>query len=555
MKNVEEITIAKILISELYKVGVKTYFGVQGGACAHLIHAAASNESTNYIPVLNEQAAGLYAHGAYMSSGEVCGIIATTGPGFFNAVTGIAACYFDQVPCVVLCGQMNAARNLAASFGTKMYGFQEADHAEMARTISSKVIRVIDRASLTQALSMIRSLKTFDEPLFLEIQDDLQRKIAKDFLGDFEAIEKNEVRIIPAEAPKNVINAIKKSQRPIILIGAGIDYKDFKKYNELSKKYSIPIIFSWGGQKYNQLSNKLHQGIFGNHSPGRANDLIKEADLLIAVGISLLQHQVGKDHKKFAPLAKIIFVNDNHNECSRFKSEFGMRAIPLNMDANMLIVLLNRFKLNNKIWIGKTWRSQANQVNNLAHINEAVECLMKVLQRSPKNTTIFSDAGATLSWTYQAANLVQSPPIYTSFNLHTMGYAVPASAGASFVDNDKLIVSISGDGGFMMNLQELAQTNGRKVKTIILDNEGYGIIRQTQDDFLSGDHFGSSMSNKTSPLPKYDPYELIKAFGIPAKKCTLSTLDKSLTWLFSDNVSRGLVIKVGKNLKVQGVGI
>jgi len=554
MKKIEE-SIAKYIISELSKVGVKTYFGVQGGACAHLIHAAASNTSTKYIPVLNEQTAGLYAHGAYMSSGEVCGIIVTTGPGFFNAVTGIAACYFDHVPIVVLCGQMNAAGNLATNFGTKMYGFQEADHAEMAKTISSKVIRVKDRASLTQALSLIRSLKTIDGPLFLEIQDDLQRKLSKDFLGEFDGIEKSEVQISPKEAPKKIMEIINQSLKPLMLIGAGVNQKDFAEYNDISKKHNIPIIFSWGGQKYNQYSNKLHQGIFGNHSPGRANDLIKEADLIIAVGISLLQHQVGKDHKKFAPLAKILFINNNHNECSRFKSEFGLRAFPLNIDAKILIDFLISIKLKNKIWIGKYWKSQDKQAHNLTHINEAVKCLMMVLEKSPKNSAIFSDAGATLSWTYQAANLVKTPPIYTSFNLHTMGYAVPASNGASYVNSEKLIISISGDGGFMMNLQELAQTNGRKIKTIILDNDGYGIIRQTQDEYLSGDHFGSSMNNKISPLPRYNAYELIKAFGIPTQTCTLLTLEKSIKWLFSTNESSGLVIKIGKELKVQGVGI
>jgi acetolactate synthase-1/2/3 large subunit len=546
-------TIAELLLQELGDAGVRHFYGVQGGACAHLIQAASLGEKTRYVPVLNEQAAGLYAHGAYKATGQIGGVIVTTGPGFYNLMTGIAACYYDRVPLVVLCGQVNAQANLAQKFGTRMYGFQEAEHAAIASHISENTVRVTDRASLSRALSLIRSIHQHTGPLFIEIQDDLQRQSAVGVLGTFQAIASSPLFASVNSAIQQTQQALQSAQRPLILVGAGVDTDSFSHLDSTSRSWGIPILFSWGAQWLINPSNPLHQGIFGSHSPGRGNGLLNHSDLLIAVGISLLQHQVGKVRNQFAPNARILFVNRDHAECSRFAVDFSPRATAYDVrGGDFSRILAEQSKPGAAYWAGQSWKSTLQTSRDLPHVHSAVAVLMKVLEACPNNSTVFSDAGATLSWTYQAANLVPSPALHTAYNLHTMGYAVPAAIGSAIVSG-QTTVSISGDGGFMMNLQELALAQSRKVKTVILDNQGYGIIRQTQDDFLAGQHCGSSMLHPQSALPLYDVAALVSAFGIPSRRCQPVEVANHLAWLFENDEARGLVIDIDFKLKVQGV--
>ncbi len=547
-------TVAERLLQELGDAGVRHFYGVQGGACAHLIQAASLGEKTRYVPVLNEQAAGLCAHGAYKATGQISGAIVTTGPGFFNLMTGIAACYYDRVPLVVLCGQINAPGNLAQEFGTRMYGFQEAEHAAIASHIAENTVRVTDRASLSRALSLICSIRQHTGPLFIEVQDDLQRQSAEEVLGKFQGVAASPLASCVGSATQQTQRALQSAQRPLFLVGAGMTADGFAHLNSASRNWGIPTLFSWGAQWLIDPGNPLHQGIFGSHSPGRGNGLLRDSDLLIAVGISLLQHQVGKARDQFAPNARILFVNADHAECSRFAFDFSPRATAYPVRGETYTqALAGQSKPETTYWAGQRWQPTLQTPRDLSHVNSAVAVLMQVLEACPKDSTVFSDAGATLSWTYQAANLVPSPALHTAYNLHTMGYAVPAAVGSAIASGNTA-VSISGDGGFMMNLQELALAQSRKVKTVILDNQGYGIIRQTQDDFLAGQHCGSSMLHPQSALPRYDVEALVSAFGIPSRRCQPAELAKHLAWLFENDEARGLVIDIDFKLKVQGVG-
>ena len=550
-------TVADYLIQSLSDVGVNNYFGVQGGACAHLIQSAALGNKTQFIPVLNEQAAGLYAHGHYKSTQEISGAIVTTGPGFFNLMTGIAACYYDRVPLVVLCGQVNSQSNLADHYGVRMYGFQEAEHALIAENISVQSIQVSDSSSLCHALTRINDISNLNGPLFLDIQDDLQRQDIDDLIGEFSSVKgQRSVAFNISGAAESTLDILTHKKRPVFLVGAGVCSSAFDYINEFSRAHNIPILFSWGAQFLMDSGNLLHQGIFGNHSPGQGNDLLKQSDQLICLGLSLLQHQVGQDRGVFAPNADILFVNNDLAECSRVGIDFSPRAIAYQSDALEFSRLLvdSSERSDKKFWNEQVWDFPWGGGFEWPHVNGAVKCLMDVLRGCPNNSIVFSDAGATLSWTYQAANLVESPPVYTAYNLHTMGYAIPAAIGSVITTKETSVV-ITGDGGFMMNVQELAQATHRNIKTIVLDNKGYGIIRQTQNDFLGGRHAGSSMEFSKAPLPRYDVASLTEAFGIPTKRCGPSNLSEAINWLFKDRKARCVVIDIDPDLIVEGVGI
>ncbi len=554
-------SVAEQLIDQLAASGVRDFFGVQGGACAHLIRASSLNETTSFTPVLNEQAAGLCAHGYFKATGRPAGAIVTTGPGFSNLVTGMLACYVDRVPLVVLCGQVSSGLNLASQFGTRMYGFQEIDHSSIAAHFSEYSIRVTGSATLAKAMHLITNLEVLQGPLFLEIQDDLQR-------APCPAIESctkgtrmetlSEGVTTPEEVIESTLELLQSSTRPVLVVGAGVTRTSFEFLDEWTAKEKIPTLFSWGAQHLFDGKIPLHQGLFGTHSPGRGNELLRHADLLICMGVGLLQHQVGKEFPLFAPEATIVYINSDSFECARISHDFSSRANIIVSDCLPVAKALLKFHESQKIdyWPDHDWYSVDNIISELLtqHVHEGVSVLMELLGSCSSETVVFSDAGQTLSWTYQAANLVNAPAVFSSFNLHTMGYALPAAVGAA-QGGQTSVISINGDGGLMMNSQEFPHARNRNVKTFVLDNQGYGIIRQTQDDFLGGDYSGSSPFHPRSPLPEYDVLALSVACGIPSRRIQPDELTENLTWFLTEGEPRTLVVDIDPTLKVLGVGL
>ena len=133
--------ISQILIKDLINQGIRTFFGVQGGACARLIKSVIELGGT-FHPVLNEQAAGYCAHGFYMAEKKPAGMIFTTGPGLINGLSGIATCFYDRVPSIILVGQVNKTLNIAKKTKTRMVGFQEVPHLDLSNSIADKTFKI-----------------------------------------------------------------------------------------------------------------------------------------------------------------------------------------------------------------------------------------------------------------------------------------------------------------------------------------------------------------------------------------------------------------------------
>jgi thiamine pyrophosphate-dependent acetolactate synthase large subunit-like protein len=264
---------------------------------------------------------------------------------------------------------------------------------------------------------------------------------------------------------------------------------------------------TWGAQALSgNLSNCL--GLFGTHSPGLANEAIKEATYVLVLGASLLQHQCGKDYSKFAPNARIDYVNNVEGECRRAYDFFNERIHTINCDYQLLLGPLKNYNLPAKECPEKS--------QNLIQFPAIVSRLACIFQAFAENmgTHIYADAGATLSWSFQAANLLNPSTVklFTAFNLHPMGYSNCAAVGANHGGIPSM--AVIGDGSLPMNCQELAHVTGaERLKLVIVDNAGYGIIRQTQDDFYEGHHFGSSFDSLAA-LPKFSIENILIAFGL-----------------------------------------
>jgi acetolactate synthase I/II/III large subunit len=528
------------IIKDLIEKGVNTFFGVQGGACARFIDNIIKYKG-RYIPVLNEQSAGFYAHGYYLSTRKTAGIIFTTGPGLTNAITGIASCYYDRIPLVVLTGQVKKKLNIAKKTKTRMVGFQEVPHLDLCNPVSDLTLK-IDSSKKYLKMRENFLINLNKKVQVIEVQDDVQREKLKKKL---KKININSLKFEKKIISPSILRDIKNSKNPVYIFGAGFSrHKDVNELSKITNKQNISVALTWGGQKaQNFINKKNYIGIFGSHNPGYANEVIEKSDLIIAVGCSLLQHQIGRINSNFAKKANIVFINNDLNECKRAKYQFGKRLSFINFDAKEFIFSIKNItkKKINHNFENKTVYPVSN--------------LVSFFKKIPHNkSVIFSDAGATLSWTYQAANLLKNcAPIYTAFNLHSMGYANCASIGAAIQNNN--VFCVIGDGSVPMNIQEFAWLKRYKVKIIILDNQGYGIIRQTQRDYYKSKFYGSDFKNNSSKLPNFNLKKIIESYDIKTRIVNKNQLNgKIVNDFIKSKKSEAIIIKVDYSAEVKTYG-
>lgn len=533
--------LANHLLATLKKNGVDVFFGVQGGACARIIQEV-ENVGSRYIPVLNEQSAGFMAHGYFLATGKVAGIIFTTGPGFTNAISGIAACYYDGIPMVALSGQVSVALNLADKFGVKMVGFQEMPHAKIAKSISDATYVIKKKIDYEENIGKIIQ-EINNGVTFIEINDDVQR-LEIEMVDQF-AAQSESVVLIDQISRNRILTGLNTS-KPIILLGAGIRGAYSNELIESINLSGLPVALSWGAQHLTyRLKNSI--GIFGTHSPAIANQVMKDSTFVLAIGISLLQHQCGKIAGNFCPNANIEYVNLNKNECERALDFFGERLkyVPENFSG-----LVDVFKEYPRKDGNIAFRSKIKA--------EKVEVLLlsKIFKEfSKRGNVAFSDAGATLSWSYQGVNLEDTGVrLYTAFNLHPMGYSNCAAVGAAIGVGDKnQVLGIIGDGSLPMNCQELAHLLNKNIKLVILDNQGYGIIRQTQDDYYGAQHLGSAFKS-AAPLPEFSVESILNGFKVPLVTYNhLDITDSKITNFFENQTLKALIIKIPFQDKVETV--
>ena len=477
-------------------------------------------------------------------------MIFTTGPGLINGLSGIATCFYDRVPSIILVGQVNKSLNIAKKTKTRMVGFQEVPHLDLAASIVDKTFKIDSKVKfLSIRKKLLENVNKLTQ--IVEIPDDIQREKIKPNSNVKIFIKKNNLFVNKKIISKKISTLLNKSNKVVCVAGSG--FANSTKINlgiKLLNNQKCKIALTWGGQ---QLQNKIKNnflGLMGQHSPGLANNIIQKSDLIISLGSSFLQHQIGKDYDSFAPKANIIYVNNNISECKRAKYQFGKRLTYYCIDSVNFLHILNKLKI--KLINNIPGKNDSNNII-LSKSNTPVALLSKIFKSiNKRDSIIFSDAGATLSWSYQASNLLKNcSPIYTAFNLHGMGYANCAAIGAARAKSKNIYVII-GDGSIPMNSQELAWCKNFPTKFIVIDNKGYGIIRQTQKDFYKSNYLGSDFKNNRSKLPNFSIKNILDSFGIKQKTIKNNKVsNKEISWFNTKNESKALIIDTDYKARVK----
>ncbi|WP_312647690.1 thiamine pyrophosphate-binding protein [Aminipila sp.] len=506
---------------------IETMFFVPGGGCMHLADSLAQSKKINAVNLLHEQSVAIAAESYAFTSGHMGAALVTTGPGGTNAVTGVLSAYLDSIPCIFISGQVKTS-DLKTHFGVRSHGSQEADIVGIVKDITKYAVMVTDKSSIRYHLekAWYEANSGRKGPVWVDIPLDIQgSNIEPDHLINF--TEPTETKANLQEEAKNILSYIRKSKRPIIIAGNGIRGAEEQFYN-LIERLNIPVIPTWKAVDLLANNHPLFAGKCGTLGERAANFAMQTSDLIISLGSKLDFSITGFDRSRWAVKAKKIVVEIDETEIYKLQTKIGM---PIVADVKLVIeAMLDQIENNKEFnldcdfskWINKIheWKSKypiSKPANALGIMNASeistYDLIEEISKQAEENTVIVpSSAGTVAEICYQALRIKKGQKVRSNHGLGSMGYELPAAIGAYYATGNP-VITVTGDGGMQLNIQELAIIAGRNlpIKIFVVNNQGYSSIRNMQRNHFEGRYIGS---NVETGLLLPDMETLAKAYGI-----------------------------------------
>jgi acetolactate synthase-1/2/3 large subunit len=521
--------------SYIKSIGIGHVFGVSGGGVMHLVHSL--YEAGIYVCSQHEQGAAMEADGYARAKGIGCAV-ATSGPGFTNLITGIACSYMDSVPVIYIVGDVGT-KVLRRDSGLRQLGAQEVD-TRLIEPLVKYHTTVDDPANIRYELEKAYSIATSDRPgpVLIDIPEDIQRSnIDPDTLEGYTPATYYE---LPLDI-SSVVDMIEAADRPLLVIGWGLHCAGYdRKVLELVNKLGIPVAPTWGARYMVPDSHPLYAGTWGPYGSRSGNYAIQSCDLMLCIGTRLDVRQVGGSYERFAPKARKVIVDIDPVEFTKFR--FRNETIAYCCDAGRFSDAMIAADIHTKditSWVSKvqSWK-EYNVVPPTyeGYVNPYI-FLRRLSEYIPEDTC--ADTGATLSWAMKSM-VIKDQRVYHAFNTTPMGYALPASIGVHYATGGR-VVCIAGEGGFQMNIQELATVaKGIPITIFVLYNQGYNMIKQTESDWLNSVQCGSS---EESGIPPVDIGEIAEAYGITSYYIhNNSNIDRVLEIVAADSLGPSLCV-------------
>lgn len=472
---------SQIIVECLVEQKVDTIFGYPGGAVLNIYDELYKNQDRiRHILTSHEQGASHAADGYARSTGKVGVVLATSGPGATNLVTGIATAYMDSVPMVAITG--NVTNNLLGKDS-----FQEVDIAGITMPITKHnyIVKDINNLAKTirEAFKIARSGRP--GPVLIDIPKDVTAAMCEyePEVIDFTAVSKP-VAKVPEEKIKEVADLIMAAKRPFIYAGGGIIKSDCSaELTEFANMLDIPTSTSLMGIGAYDQHLPLSTGLIGMHGTVASNKCVVECDLLLAFGVRF-SDRVLSNHKHFAENAKIVHVDIDLAEIDKnIKTDYA-----LVMDLKEFFVRVKKYisEKKNPIWTSfvDSWKNvfSENQISSTLR----PRYFMEAIDRETKGDCfICTEVGQHQLWAAQYFKYSMPHRLITSGGLGTMGFGLGASIGTQVGNPDKMVFNIAGDGSFRMNFNELLTMSkyNLPVCVVIANNGVLGMVRQWQTAF------------------------------------------------------------------------
>lgn len=480
----KEIKLSDYIIEFLISKNVTDAFGYPGGMVAHLIDSFSKykdkiNNHINY----HEQASSFAACG-YAQSGNVPGVAyATSGPGATNLITGICNAYYDSIPVIFITGQPNS-KELKKN-NVRQNGFQETNIIEIVKPITKYTKQVLNKDDIIDVLEEAYQIAISGRPgpvlidiptnvfdSMIEIREPNTKKKAKEKEIDIDYI----------------INLINLSNKPCIIYGNGIKTSNLKsEAKAFAKEVDIPILSSMLAVDIISSNHPNNYGFIGAYGSRTANFIAAKSDLVLVLGSRLSLRQIGAMKENFAPNAKIVRIDIDQEELNNIVSD---RQISIKGDLKDFFskVLKNVDKIKNF----QEWKCTCNEIREkLKDIDNSKEkkLISKLSEYIDNDTSIVTDVGQNQVWVAQSFLFKDNQNCLFSGGHGAMGYSLPASIGA-YYKTKKPVLSINGDGGFQMNIQELQfiSMNNLPINIIIINNHALGMIRHFQEMYFGNNY-------------------------------------------------------------------
>ncbi|PKQ73253.1 acetolactate synthase catalytic subunit [Aeromonas sobria] len=496
---------AQFLVQALKKQGVTQVFGYPGGAIMPVYDALYDGGLAHQL-CRHEQGAAMAAVGYARASGQVGVCIATSGPGATNLVTGLAEALLDSVPLVAISGQVPCA-----AIGTD--AFQEVDVLGMSLSCTKHSFMVTDVADLPQVIADAFAIASEGRPgpVLIDLPKDVQLAAVTTQSPLFAVAEPEALNPSELAAARTLLAA---AERPLLYVGGGVGMANAEQQlRDFAAVTGMPAVTTLKGIGALDPDSAVYLGMLGMHGTKAANYAVQQCDLLVVVGARFDDRVTGK-LEEFAPEAKVIHLDVD-------AAEFGKRrAAEVGITTDLKLVL-PRLAMSLTI---APWREHcANMAREYAfrydHPGQAIyaPALLKQLSAQlPETSVVACDVGQHQMWVAQHMRFTSPRNHLSSAGLGTMGFGLPAAIGAKMSRPQDEVVLVSGDGSFMMNVQELGTIRRAqlKVKMVLLDNQRLGMVRQWQELFFDGRYSETILSDNP------DFVALAAAFGIPGETIT-----------------------------------
>jgi len=497
---------ARLLVSSLERMGVEVVFGYPGGAIMP-IYDALTGTGLKHILVRHEQGAAFAADAYARASGKVGVCMATSGPGATNLITGIANAMMDSVPMVCITG--NVPQGV---MGTD--AFQEIDILGVTLPIVKHSILVRDASEIPAAVEQAFHIAASGRPgpVLIDLPKDVQFATA---VAPFGFNLPNETIPLNHDAIAEAERFIRAAERPLIYIGGGVKIaKATEAVRAFAEATGIPAVATLNALGTIATDAPGYLGMLGMHGTRAANEAVQSSDLLIVLGARFDDRATGK-LAEFAPHARVVHFDIDASEIGKLRTTHVAVAGELKPGVEALTVRMAAAPLAIDPWVIRCASAAEHHAARYDAPGEGVyaPALLKQLSEAAGDRFVAAcDVGQHQMWAAQHCRFSRPEAHITSGGLGAMGFGLPAGLGAKLADPSATVVTIAGDGGFMMNIQELATLKryGVALKIVLLDNSSLGLVRQWQELFFEENYSEVDLSDNP------DFVKVAEAFGIEA---------------------------------------
>ncbi len=537
---------AQCVVDGLISNGCEVLFGYPGGCVIDIFDKLYGSPLKLVLP-RHEQGGIHMADGYARATGKVGCALVTSGPGATNAVTGLATAMMDGVPLVVISGQVGMSL-----IGTD--AFQEADTTGITRSVTKHNFLVHSVDELPRIISEAFFIASTGKPgpVLVDIPKNIQQAYTLQPDVQDVAIRAYHPMVLPKpEQVERLADAINKAHRPVLYVGGGaIAANACSLIRSLAETYDIPVCTTLMGLGAFPETSPLALWMVGMHGSVAANNAIQQADLIIAAGARFDDRVTGR-LADFAPGAQIAHIDVDASAIGKnVETDICVNG-DLRQTLEQLLPLLH--KANRSDWLAQVakWQEMKPAVY-LPRIDDKLQAqaVIEAVDRASKgNALIVTDVGQNQMWAAQFYRHTKPRHFLSSGGLGTMGFGLPGAIGAQLARPEALVVSINGDGGVQMNIQELvvAVEHRLPVKIVVLNNSRLGMVRQWQDLFYGGRHSATITTQHGRPEneritepeePAYLPdfVKVAEAYGLKSRRVkTLEDAEATFNEAFADD--------------------